>query len=71
MTLTTNKAAARATTAAAAMNDYIDEITEPAIEVDWAAIEAEEMATAEAMDAALAAFFEQEMEFLMKTSGLS
>ena len=69
MTLTMNKAATRATTAVAALNDYYDEITEP--EIDWAEIEAEEMALAEAMDAALAAFFEQEAECIEKTSGLS
>ena len=56
MTLTMNKAAARATTTAAALNNYFDEITEP--EIDWAEIEAEEMALAEAMDAALAAIFD-------------
>ena len=69
MTLTMNKAAARSTTTAAALNNYFDEITEP--EIDWAEIEAEEMALAEAMDAALAAFLEQEAEYIEKTSGLS
>lgn len=69
MTLTMNKAAARATAATAAMNAYYDEITEP--EIDWAEIEADEMALAEAMDAALAAFLEQEAEYIEKTSGLS
>lgn len=56
MTLTMNKATTRATTTAAALNDYFDEITEP--EIDWAEIEADEMAMAEAMDAALAAIFD-------------
>ena len=69
MTLTMNKAAARATTTAAALNNYYDEITEP--EIDWAEIEATEMAIAEALDAALAAYFEQEAEYIEKTSGLS
>ena len=73
MTLTMNKAATRATTAAAALRNYLDEITVTDAEIDlmMAEIEAEEMAIAEAMDAALAAYFEQEVEYLAKTSGLS
>ena len=73
MTLTMNKATTRATTTAAALNNYYAEITVTDAEIDMvmAEIEAKEMAMAEAMDAALAAFFEQEVEYLMKTSGLS
>lgn len=56
MTLTMNKAATRATTAADALNNYYDELTEP--EIDWAEIEAEEMAMADAMDAAVTAIFD-------------
>ena len=41
MKLTMNRNAARIATTAAAIDAYYDEITEP--EVDWAAIEAEEM----------------------------
>jgi len=72
MTLTMNKAATRATTAAAALSDYFDEITvtDAEMAMEMAEIEAEEMALAEAMDDALAAYW-QELEALCKTEGLS
>jgi len=57
MTLTMNKNAARAITAAAALAAYYDEITLTDAEW-WAEVEAEEMAIAEAMDEALAAIFD-------------
>ena len=60
MTLTMNKAAARTTTAAAAMTEYFNEITisDAEIAMEMAEIEAREMALADAMDAALAAIFD-------------
>ena len=66
MTLTMNKATTRATTrattTAAAMDAYYNEGTVTDEEfwanVDWAEIEAEEMALAEAMDEALAAILD-------------
>ena len=60
MTMTMKNAARFATTAAAAMDAYYDEVTvsDAEIAMEMAEIEAEEMALADAMDEALASIFE-------------